>query len=162
MHKCLQGKVAISGKLHIFYCSVRIQGLRGFLPYVLKRRKINLIQCYSINFLIKEWQRINRICPTGILRYRQNVPSNSGIHRKIIIALKTENLQSSLTTFYFLFKWSYKTWTTVQLTDWDQIILSLEVYLDLFNTIRVLMKEYISLKSRNLVHFFNFEELFFW
>lgn len=149
------------GKLYLFCCSVRIQGLRGFLPYVLKTRKINLIQCYSINFLIKGWQRNNRICPTGILHYKQNIPSNAGIHRKIIITLKTENLQSSLTTFYF-FKWGYKTWNWVKLIDWDKHILSLEVYFDQCNTIRVLMKKYISLKPRNLVHFFNFEGLWFW
>lgn len=100
LHKCLQGKAAVSGKLYVFCCSVRIQGLREFLPYVLKTRKRNLIQWYSINVLTKGWQRFNIICPTGILQYRQNVPSNSGTHRKIIIALKTENLQSSLTTFY--------------------------------------------------------------
>lgn len=149
LHKCLQGKAAVSAQVYLVCCSVGIHGLRGFLPYVPNTRKINLIQCYSIHFLIKGWQRINRICPTGILHYRQNVPSNAGIHRKIIIALKIENLQSSLTTFYFCFKWGYKTWNAVALTDWDQIILSSEVYSDLCNTIKVLMKKCISLKPRN-------------
>lgn len=59
------------------------------------------------------------------------------------------------------FKWGYKTWNAVTLTDWDQIILSSEVYSDVCNTIKVLMKKCISLKPWNLVHFFNFEELCF-